>query len=124
MSQEFLPILDEELHRLAEKHRAVLVLHCLQGKRIEQVAHELGLPQGTASSRLARAKAILRSRLTNREVALSAGLVAGILTARVEATVIPAAIVHDTFQTARLFTRRATLAGHTSTRAISLAEAV
>jgi RNA polymerase sigma factor (sigma-70 family) len=43
--QEFLPILDKELHRLAEKHRAVLILHYLEGKKLEQVAHELGLPR-------------------------------------------------------------------------------
>lgn len=124
MSQEFLPLLDEELHRLAEKHRAVLILHYLEGKKIEQVADELGLPQGTVASRLARGKAILRSRLTRRGVALSAGFVAGVLDAPVEAAVVPAAIVHDTFQTARLLTRGATAAGHASTRAICLAEAM
>lgn len=124
LCQEFLPILDEELHRLEEKHRAVLILHYLEGKKVEQVAHELSLPQGTVASRLARAKAILRSRLTRRGVALSTGLVASVLSTGVEATVVPAAVVHNTLQTARLFTAGVTIAGHTSTRAICLAEVV
>jgi|SRR5579884_14024 len=124
LCQEFLPILDEELHRLGEKHRAVLILHYLEGKRVEQVAHELSLPQGTVASRLARAKAILRSRLTRRGVALSTGLVASVLSTGVEATVLPGAVVHNTLLTARLFTAGVTLAGRTSTRAACLAEAV
>jgi RNA polymerase sigma factor (sigma-70 family) len=124
LGQEFLPILDEELRRLAEKYRSVLILHYLEGKKIEQVAHELGLPQGTVASRLARAKAVLRSRLTNRGVALSTGLVASALSTRVEAAVVSAAMVHETLLTARLLKSSATIVSPASTRAICLAESV
>jgi RNA polymerase sigma factor (sigma-70 family) len=123
LGQEFLPILDEELNRLPEKHRAVLVLHYLEGKKVEQVAHELGLARGTVASRLARAKTILRSRLAGRGVALTTGPVAGVLSVRAEAAVVPDTVIHNTLQAAKLFTGGVTVAGHVATRAICLAEA-
>src|SRR5205814_210781 len=48
---ELRAVLDEELARLPEKYRAVLVLADLQQKDRRQVAAELGVAEGTVASR-------------------------------------------------------------------------
>src|SRR5262249_34379958 len=70
------PILDEELGRLPDHYRAVIVLSDLDGKGRREVAAQLGCPEGTVASRLARARAMLAKRLTQRGVTLTGGAVA------------------------------------------------
>lgn len=60
------PILDEELGRLPDKYRAVLVLSDLEERSRKEVAAQLGLPEGTVASRLAAARALLAKRLSRR----------------------------------------------------------
>src|SRR5882672_7010390 len=60
------PIIDEEIQRLPRSHRAPVVLCYFGGKTKEEAARILGLPVGTVSSRLARARERLRDRLTRR----------------------------------------------------------
>ena len=50
----------------------------LEGKKQEDAAREMGSSKGTVSGRLARAKELLRARLSRRGFAPSAGL-AGLL---------------------------------------------
>ena len=63
---EFGPIVQEEVRRLPEKYRAVVVLCYWEGLTQEQAAAQLGCPIGTVRSRLARARDLLRRRLTRR----------------------------------------------------------
>ncbi|MGH2451777.1 MAG: RNA polymerase sigma factor [Candidatus Limnocylindria bacterium] len=51
------------VRRLSRSERALLVLHYWQGYSIGECAVELGIPEGTAKSRLSKALGRLRARL-------------------------------------------------------------
>jgi RNA polymerase sigma-70 factor (ECF subfamily) len=53
-------LLDQALRRLDERHRAVVVLHYYLGMPLTDVASALGIPSGTARSRLHYALANMR----------------------------------------------------------------
>src|SRR5437588_420431 len=62
-------VLDTELQRLPPRCRAVLLLSDLEGKTRKEVARQLGWPEGTVASRLARARARLAKRLARHGLA-------------------------------------------------------
>ncbi|MFI5454739.1 MAG: sigma-70 family RNA polymerase sigma factor [Isosphaerales bacterium] len=76
------PELYEELDRLPEPFRAVVVLCDLEGHSYEQAAGTLHCPVGTVQSRLARGRQRLRRRLERRGVSSAVALVATGLTVR------------------------------------------
>ncbi|MBX9623975.1 MAG: RNA polymerase sigma factor, partial [Gemmataceae bacterium] len=56
---DLLPALDDELARLPDRLRAVVVLCELEGATLAAAAKALGVPPGTAASRLHRARRLL-----------------------------------------------------------------
>jgi RNA polymerase sigma-70 factor (ECF subfamily) len=60
---EVAALVQEEVQRLSEDHRAVLVLRDIQGLAYEEIAEVLGLELGTVRSRLHRARMELKARL-------------------------------------------------------------
>jgi len=68
--------LHEELARLPRKYREAVVLCHLEGNTHQEAARRLGCPPSTVSTRLVRARELLRTRLARRGVAPAAGLLA------------------------------------------------
>jgi RNA polymerase sigma factor (sigma-70 family) len=93
------PILHDEVNRLPAKYRAPVVLCYLQEKTLEQAARELGWPVGTVKGRLARARALLQTRLARRGMALGTAGLAGALARDASGAVTPA-LVDATVQAA------------------------
>jgi RNA polymerase sigma factor (sigma-70 family) len=96
---ELRPLLDKELSRLPEKFRLPVVLCDLEGLPRRQVARQLGLPEGTLSSRLHTGRRTLAQRLSRYGFALSGGALAAALTQRASAAV-PAPLMVSTVKVA------------------------
>ena len=73
---DFGRVVQEEVRRLPEKYRGVVVLCYWQGMTQEQAAAQLGCPLGTVRSRLAQARTLLHRRLTRRGLAPLGGALA------------------------------------------------
>jgi RNA polymerase sigma factor (sigma-70 family) len=86
-SSDVVAILDEEIARLPERMREPVVLCELVGRSRQEAAGQLGIPEGTLSSRLAAARKALAVRLRQRGIALSAAALSAALSRVVSASV-------------------------------------
>ena len=96
----------------------------LEGLSRREAAGRLGITEGTLSSRLARAKARLRDRLTRRGLAFSTAILASALTQDVQGVTVPPALVDSTIRIATFVAAGSSLAGVVSTSVVTLTEGV
>ena len=96
-------VIDEELAKLPDKYRTAVVLCDLEGLPRAAAATQLGIPEGTLSSRLAHARKVLAERLTRRGVTASATAVAAALGRDTMAVAVPYTLTHLTVHAAVRF---------------------
>jgi RNA polymerase sigma factor (sigma-70 family) len=116
------PLLDQELGRLPDKYRQLIVLCDLEGRTRKQVALQLGVPEGTVAGRLARARVMLAKRLARQGVVLSGGLLAGLLSHNAASAQVPAPLLASAIHAATLHATGRTASGVISPMVLALTE--
>ena len=119
--RELRSLLDGAIERLPEKYRTALLLCDLQGKSYREVAEQLGCPIGTVSTRVTRARQMLRKRLARQGLALSLGALTAALT-RQTVTAMPAPLTASTVRAASLLVNEAS--GATASLPANIAELI
>lgn len=79
--EQLSPQLDGAMAQLREGDRDVLVLRFFQNKNFKEVGNALGVEERAAQKRVARALEKLRSIFAKRGVALTTGIIAGMISA-------------------------------------------
>ena len=126
-TSDFGPVVQEEVRRLPERYRAVVVLCYWQSLTHEQAASQLGCPLGTVRSRLARARKLLQRRLIRRGLAPLAVVIVSVLDGSASASTLPAAplaLVNATVRAAAASASGQALSYAVSGATVSLVERV
>ncbi len=119
------PLLDQELSRLPDIYRAVIVLCDLEGRTRREVASHLGIPEGTVAARVARGRTMLAKRLAQRGVSLTGGALAAVLAQEAASAGVPKSVVASTIKAATLIAAgKAAGTGAISVKAAALTEGV
>jgi RNA polymerase sigma factor (sigma-70 family) len=119
------PLLDQELGRLPDKYRALIVLCDLEGKTRKEAAQHFHVPEGTVASRLATARAMLARRLARSGLAVSSAALAALLAQNAASAGVPASVASITIKAASLFAAGPAAApGVLSATAVALANGV
>jgi RNA polymerase sigma factor (sigma-70 family) len=119
------PLLDQELSRLPDTYQAVILLCDLEGKTRQEVARQLGCPEGTVASRLARARALLAKRLARHGLGVSAAALATAVSRKAASACVPASVMSATIRAMTpVAAGRAAATGAASGTVAALAEGV
>jgi uncharacterized protein (TIGR03067 family) len=89
-----------------------------------EAARQLGIPEGSVASRLARARAMLAKRLTRRGVVVSGVLLGSVLSQNVASSGVPALVVSNTIKAASLMAAGQAAKGVMSVKVAALTEGV
>lgn len=116
-------VLDEEISRLPAKHRAVILLCCLEGQSTAEAARQLQCPPGTVMSRLFHARDHLRGRLARRGVTLTSAALAAILDQEAVPAAMPSGLQASAVQGGALVVAGQATTGVISDDAGALADA-
>jgi RNA polymerase sigma factor (sigma-70 family) len=95
--------LHEEVARLPERYRRSVILCHFEGLTHAEAGRRLGCPPGTVGARVARARDMLRRRLTRRGVGPSAALLARQIEPGHAATAVPLALERSTVRASMIF---------------------
>ena len=98
LGNDLAPLLDQELRQLPDKYRVIVVLCDLEGLSRKQAALQLGLPEGTVASRLARARSILAKRLGKHGLAVSGGALGLVFARSAAAQQVPITVLSATIR--------------------------
>jgi RNA polymerase sigma factor (sigma-70 family) len=121
---DWLELLDRELLAVPEKYRLPLLLCELRGVGRRDAARQLGLAEGTLSSRLARGRQLLRQRLARRGVSLSASALLTGLATQARDDFAPALVGPAVRSAVSYLSNRAPAAGVVPAAVLSLTEGV
>jgi RNA polymerase sigma factor (sigma-70 family) len=119
------PLLDLEISRLPEKYRTVIALCELGGKTVRETARQLGCPEGTVASRLARGKSMLAKRLARQGMAVTGATLAALLSRCAASASVPSSLMTSTIKAMTLVVAgQATTAGIISGTVAALTDKV
>ncbi len=121
-ARELFSSLDEEMERLPEQYRVVLILCCLDGKSRDEAARELNCSPGSIKGRLERGRELLQHRLAKRGLPLAAALAATLWPTAVSAA--PPHLVAMTIQSGLHLAAGKVLAEAAASQAVELANIV
>jgi RNA polymerase sigma factor (sigma-70 family) len=119
--KELRALLDEALIRMPAKYRDPIVLCHLEEKSLQEAARQLGCPQGTVASRLARGRGMLARQLARRGLALGGEALTTALAQGAAPAAVPPALLASAVRAA---TGRAAATAAAAPHVVALADGV